>query len=47
MLRLAPAVSVPKVCVWRKKKQKREMEGRQAATGRKSDDLEERRMCES
>ena len=47
MLRLAPVVSVPKVCVWRKKKQKREVEGRQDATGRKSEDLEERRMCES
>ena len=34
-------------CVWRKKKQKREVEGRQNATGRKSEDLEERRMCES
>ena len=47
MLRLVPVVSVPKVCVWRKKKQKREVEGRQDATGRKSEDLEERRMCES
>ena len=34
-------------CVWRKKKQKPEVEGRQDATARKSEYLEERRMCES
>lgn len=47
MLPLAPVVLVLKAYVWREKTQRREVEGRQAATGRKSEDLEERRMCES